>query len=122
MTETEARARWPVQTRREAHLAGAHRYFTGKPCKWAHWCQRAVASGICVDCNRAYAAKYKPGTQTVAVALTVHPEDAEAVRAYAAALNAARDAAAPAFDPVAARAALYPGVTLAADAPKMTPR
>lgn len=53
-------------TRKEALEQGLPRYFTGKPCKHGHVCERIVRNWGCVECNkishRKNDAKYK-GTQ-----------------------------------------------------------
>jgi hypothetical protein len=40
-----------IITRKEALEKGLHLYFTGKPCKRGHICER-TAKGGCVDCNK----------------------------------------------------------------------
>lgn len=39
-----------------ANAAKAGRYFTGKPCKHGHVAERFLSCGICVECNRLFAA------------------------------------------------------------------
>lgn len=39
-----------VVTRDDAHLRGLKRYYTGKPCKRGHQCERFVSNGCCIDC------------------------------------------------------------------------
>jgi 5-methylcytosine-specific restriction endonuclease McrA len=43
----------PLVTRAEAKAAGAKRYFTGKPCKRGHICERYTSIAQCVACSRA---------------------------------------------------------------------
>lgn len=38
-------------TRAEAIRSGKNRYFTGKPCKHGHVCERHTHNRVCVDCN-----------------------------------------------------------------------
>lgn len=42
---------WPA-SRAEAKAAGASHYFTGRPCKSGHVCERRVDSKNCVQCKR----------------------------------------------------------------------
>jgi len=37
--------------RQEAKESGAKRYYTGKPCKYGHVCDRWVSDGACYECN-----------------------------------------------------------------------
>lgn len=37
--------------RYEAVAQGKKRYFTGKPCKRGHLCERRTCSGLCIDCT-----------------------------------------------------------------------
>lgn len=37
---------------REARAKGLIRYYTGKPCKWGHLCERQVSSRNCCECHR----------------------------------------------------------------------
>lgn len=39
-----------IISRREAHLKGASRFYSGTPCKRGHDCERFVANGNCVEC------------------------------------------------------------------------
>ncbi|MER9768954.1 HNH endonuclease [Mesorhizobium sp. M0189] len=48
-----------VTSKADARSAGLKRYFTGKPCKHGHSAERWVSTGICCDCDRMFAAKYK---------------------------------------------------------------
>jgi hypothetical protein len=49
-----------IITRAEALSRSLRRYFTGKPCKHGHACERRLSSGQCTECNRARcAAHYK---------------------------------------------------------------
>ena len=38
-------------SRRQAKESGLKKYYTGKPCKKGHVCERFVSVGICVECN-----------------------------------------------------------------------
>ena len=40
-----------IITRKEAKALGLKRYFTGKPCKHGHVCERQVSSKGCVECE-----------------------------------------------------------------------
>lgn len=44
--------------RQAAIAAGAKRYFTGRPCKHGHVCERFVSSNACTQCTRERAADY----------------------------------------------------------------
>jgi hypothetical protein len=44
-----------IITRAEAKALGLKRYFTGKPCKRGHVCERTFSTG-CMECHRAYKA------------------------------------------------------------------
>lgn len=39
-------------SREEAKSLGMKRFFTGKPCSEGHICERNVAGGYCMDCNK----------------------------------------------------------------------
>lgn len=41
-----------IMTRAEARNQGLKRYFTGKPCKRGHVCERIVSSLTCMECDR----------------------------------------------------------------------
>lgn len=41
-----------VISRKDARARGLRRYFTGKPCKQGHLCERFVLNGDCTDCNK----------------------------------------------------------------------
>jgi 5-methylcytosine-specific restriction endonuclease McrA len=49
----------PRVTRAEAKAAGAKRYFTGKPCRNGHLCERYVANEQCIACNFAQNQRYE---------------------------------------------------------------
>lgn len=51
-----------IISREEARQKGLVRYYTGKPCKHGHICERAVISRNCCECNlqrREYKARWK---------------------------------------------------------------
>src|SRR5690242_13474503 len=50
MTENGAEDH-PIITREQALAAGLTRYFTGKPCKSGHVCERLVTTRTCVECK-----------------------------------------------------------------------
>jgi hypothetical protein len=41
-----------IISRKEAIARGLKRYCTGKPCKRGHFCERTLAAGHCVECER----------------------------------------------------------------------
>lgn len=41
-----------IVTRAEAKARGLKRYFTGRPCKRGHICERYVNECICLHCNK----------------------------------------------------------------------
>jgi hypothetical protein len=42
----------PIISRDEARQKGLKRFFTGKPCKHGHVCERRVDSSECAECGR----------------------------------------------------------------------
>src|SRR6478752_5486237 len=42
----------PIISREEARQKGLKRFFTGKPCKHGHVCERRVDSSECAECGR----------------------------------------------------------------------
>lgn len=108
--------------RRAAHEQGLKYFFTGNACKYGHTCERIVASGACLECQRGYSRKYARTLNGARISVTfeqVHPEDAAVLRDTYAALQAARDAATPAPNIPAARATAFPD--LASAPPGYTP-
>jgi hypothetical protein len=47
-----------VTPRAEALSLGRGRYFTGRPCKRGHICERYVSTKLCVECQRLFSAKW----------------------------------------------------------------
>jgi hypothetical protein len=47
-----------IITRKEAQEKGLPRYFTGKPCKHGHVCERFVAQKTCVECKQKFDKEY----------------------------------------------------------------
>lgn len=47
-----------IISRKEAKLSGLKTYFTNKPCKYGHICERYVASGVCKQCHLLHEKKY----------------------------------------------------------------
>lgn len=43
-----------IISKREAKAAGLRHYFTGRPCKRVHLCERLVSNGQCIECGRLY--------------------------------------------------------------------
>lgn len=41
-----------IISRKEARDRGLKRYFTGKPCKYGHVCERYLCNARCVECER----------------------------------------------------------------------
>ena len=83
--------RWATQVsdaetlREEARRQGLKRYFTGKPCKHGHVCERIVSDGSCVECRRtSYAPAYyqRPEVKERQRAYSQRPEVKEQKRAY----------------------------------------
>ena len=96
-TKADAKAKpWAVQTREQAHAAGATKYYTGKVCVNGHATQRYVSSGICIGCSSMNANKYQKGqrdkfrTGQVVFKAEVHPDDTQAMQSMADSLKAAR--------------------------------
>ena len=46
-------------SRKEAREQGLKHYFTGKPCKRGHVCQRVTKTKLCILCNREKVAEWK---------------------------------------------------------------
>jgi len=47
-----------IITRAEAKERGLKRYFTGKPCKHGHICERNISNSGCVECKKLIQKKY----------------------------------------------------------------
>lgn len=122
MTELQAFERWPVVQRTAAHQAGQKFYFTGKQCKHGHWSQRTVATGVCTECNRINAQRFRQGRTDGGLTRLVvecYPADVDEVRRHVAALNVARQLEQQSKDMTAARLAVFP--ELANPPPGYTP-
>jgi len=39
-----------IISRREAFIKNVSRFFTGKPCKYGHLCERQTSNGACIEC------------------------------------------------------------------------
>ena len=50
----------PIVQLSEARASGMIRYFTGKPCKYGHVCERVVSTRTCIDCKNGRESKRKP--------------------------------------------------------------
>ena len=48
-----------IISRAEAKAEGLNRYFTGKPCKRGHVCERTVSDRKCVECRNRHIKKYR---------------------------------------------------------------
>ncbi len=52
--------------RAEARQRGLTRYFTGKPCRYGHVCERSVANKRCIECRKIDASKrYHDNTEII---------------------------------------------------------
>lgn len=49
----------PIVTRAEAKVAGLKRYFTGRPCRNGHLCERYTSNNQCLVCNLAHTERYE---------------------------------------------------------------
>ena len=47
----------PIVTIQEARERGLKRYFTGKPCKYGHVCEKVVVNKSCYECQKVTARK-----------------------------------------------------------------
>jgi hypothetical protein len=88
-------APWPIMKRRVAASQGLKKYWTGRPCTNGHLKQRYTSSGVCMGCHSMHANNYNKrmrGTLggLISVRVSVHPDDAEAIRQTAAILTATR--------------------------------
>ncbi len=90
---------WEIMTQKEAIEKGHRKYWTGKVCINGHVKQRYTVSGICIGCNAMNSAKRVKKARVElsaryqgleSVTVTVHPEDAQAVRDTAEALTTLR--------------------------------
>lgn len=97
--EDAAAVPWQIATQEEAVEKGHRKYWTGKTCVNGHIKQRYTASGICIGCNAMNSAKRVKRIRSeltarqkglVSVSLMLHPDDAKAVRDYAAILASTR--------------------------------
>lgn len=86
-----------IMTRAQAHVLRRPRFFTGRPCKYGHQCERYVASGGCVECAKraslAFSGKApanRPFGTVEVPAQAMHPDDAAAFYAWLDAVNKAR--------------------------------
>ena len=48
-----------IISRKEAVALGLKRYFTGKPCKRCHVCERSIYDRGCIECKKERESKYK---------------------------------------------------------------
>ena len=78
----------PIISRDEARQKGLKRFFTGKPCKHGHVCERRVDSSECAECGRTRGRAYhrrpdvKERIQERVRAWAQRPEVRERRRAY----------------------------------------
>jgi hypothetical protein len=86
-----------LTTRREAADAGLKRYYTGRPCKRGHDCQRFTTTGVCVQCAAGYAKSFSTRiTENMAARAVgnfiykLHPDDHVAALAYCQGLDLQR--------------------------------
>lgn len=79
-----------IITRAEAFAQGRKHFYSGKPCKYGHDSARFTSTGGCMACN---AARSKLFAQAVAASVftyPLHPDDHDALLAYAQALDLQR--------------------------------
>lgn len=97
--EDAAAMPWEIMTQKEAVTKGHRKYWTGKVCVNGHVKQKYTSSGICIGCNAMNSAKRNKKIRVElsarykdleSVTITVHPDDAQAVRDHAATLTAIR--------------------------------
>ncbi len=58
ITKIEGRKRMEIISREEAKEKGLVRYYTGKPCKRGHICERFTKSMHCLECGKVRSKKY----------------------------------------------------------------
>lgn len=80
-----------VISRKDAHLAGLRRFFTGIPCKNGHVAERYVGNGACIGCmntqfklrKNAYSHELAPYTaQRLWIPVAIGTEDTQALEKY----------------------------------------
>lgn len=64
-----------VVTRKQAKERGLKKYFTGKPCKWGHVCERETVWGTCQECM-----KIKSLTQSIISEGIMRKKDVNSLR------------------------------------------
>ena len=69
-----------IITRKQAKELGLKRYFTGKPCKRGHVCERRVRDSKCVECDKLRDNKRQP--QKAALLRKMRKEEPDAFREY----------------------------------------
>jgi hypothetical protein len=80
-------------TRKEAKALGLTRYFTGKPCKRGHVCERYMGNSTCAECHRELiAANPEANRKRVLIWQKARPDkvSAKGKRSYAANLEKQR--------------------------------
>lgn len=81
-----------IDARKAAFDANKRFYETGIPCARGHLSKRYVSTGQCVDCQKRFSKASQVFSEQDKLELCpVHPEDAAAIKAYAAALWQARN-------------------------------
>jgi len=97
--EDVATAPWPIMTRNDAIAKGYRKYWNGKICVNGHIKQSYSASGVCIGCNSMNSMKHNKKLRKnladanrglVHVSLMASPENAAAIKAYAALLEVAQ--------------------------------
>jgi len=63
ITKIEGRKRMEIISRKDARQKGLVRYYTGKPCKHGHICERYVAGWGCLICNHLLMQKKRKNTK-----------------------------------------------------------
>ena len=87
-------------SRKQAAAEGKIKYFTGKSCKYGHVAERYVSIGKCVECNKIQSKNNQDEfkklinaarSKLITITVSVHPEDSQSIKEYAAILNNQRE-------------------------------
>lgn len=54
-----------IISRTEAATLGLTRYYTGKPCRHGHACERFTSNGVCADCAAKHSTAYRKQIQKI---------------------------------------------------------
>lgn len=78
--------------RHTAMLKSLLTYKSDKPCKRGHNSERYTSTGNCVECHKRYANKFRSRHSLFKlIEIRAHPDDIEAITAYADALRIQRE-------------------------------